>query len=455
MKQLTLKEICIAVNGKLNNEGFGTLKISDVKIDSRLNLSNSLFVAINGENFNAHKFVLDTYKKECVCCLVDEKIDTNYPIIKVDDTKEAMLKLAMYYKSLFNITTIAVTGSCGKTTTKDTIHSVLSQKYNVLKTEGNFNNDIGVPLTLFRIKEEHDIAVIEMGMNHFGEIEKLSEVAKPDIAVITNIGNAHIENLGDKYGVLKAKLEITKGLKENGTLILNGDDELLKSVENDKFNIIKYGKSKESDYIANNIKLNGLTGSTFDIKNNDKTFNVNVNIVGEFMIYNCLSASICGRILDLSDEEIKKGIYDLQLTKNRLDVISANNDIKIINDVYNANPESMKSAIGIISNLEDEGRRIVILGDMFELGKEEEKEHINIGKILNDKKIDMAIFIGSRMEFAYNSITNNSINKMYFKTQNDFFDKLDNIKFERKDIILIKGSRGMQLEKTVDKIKEL
>ncbi len=450
-KVLTLGEIAKAVDGKLNYDKYHNLEIKSIVRSTEDYLKNSLFIAIKGEKFNGHDFVLSTYEFGCVCCIVDENIETNKPLIIVNDTRKSLLSLAKYYKSLFSITTIAITGSSGKTTTKDTVYDVLNQKYNVLKTQGNYNNEIGVPLTLFKLTEKHEVAVIEMGMNHFGEISNLTSIVKPDIAVITNIGNAHIENLKNKQGVLKAKLEIIEGLGRDGILVVNGDDDLLKNISYHNLKVIKYGKDANNDFLATNIINNSLRGIEFDVQTNlEKSFHVEVNQLGEFMIYNALVAISIGKQLNLSNNEIVLGLQNIKLSKNRLEIIKSNLGVYIINDTYNANPDSMSYSMRMLESIKTEAKKICIIGDMFELGSESAYQHEYIGKLSNSLNFDLNIFIGKQMENAYLSCIRN---KKYYATQEELLLDIKKLKLEKNDIILVKGSRGMKLEKTVDKIR--
>ncbi len=449
-KPLTLLEVANAVNGKLNNKEYENLVVTSILRDTKDYLKGGLFFAIKGNNFNGHDFVLDTYNYGCICTIVDEDIKTKKPIIQVDNTREALLNLASYYRGLFDVKTIAITGSSGKTTTKDTIYSVLKEKYEVLKTEGNFNNEIGVPLTIFKLDEIHKVAVIELGMNNFGEILNLTKVVKPDIAVITNIGNAHLENLGSKEGVLKAKLEIVEGLRKNGTLIINGDDELLNKYNNDNLNIVTYGKNVNNDYVANNILNKGLDGISFNVNSDTESFTVTIDKLGDFMVYNALSAIIVGKILNLSKNNIVDGLRDLTLSKNRLDVITSNSGIKIINDTYNANPESMSASLYMLSELKINQNKVAIIGDMFELGDVSINKHKYIGTICNDLSIDLYIFVGISMKEAFKVCNNN---KMYFANQEELLENLNLLGIKNNSLVLVKASRGMKLEKTVEKIK--
>lgn len=460
MKPILIEEIIKAVDGVINkNIDTRDLFIQDVSTDTRAIKNGDLFIPIVGENFDGHNFIQTAFEKGAKVCLTEKDIETDGILIKVLDTKKALKDLAKYYRSLFNIPVVAITGSAGKTTTKDIVASVLAQKYNVLKTEGNFNNEIGLPLTVFKINDETEVAVLEMGMNHFGEIRNLSEIAKPDIAIITNIGVSHIENLGSREGILRAKYEIFDYLDENGLKILNADDDMLIELKNEE----KEGKSieqrfysieKEADVFAMDIKEKGLKGIWAKINCMGEIFELDMKISGKHILSNALASVIVGKKLGLNNEQIKMGIETFVPSKMRMDIIETEN-YNIINDVYNANPNSMKATLDVLANAK--GRKIAILGDMFELGEFAKKMHYEIGKYAVEKKIDELIFIGELAQYMLLGAKETSenekidVNINYFQTQEEFFENINNI-LKKGDNILIKASRGMKFEKTVDKI---
>lgn len=459
MKPILIEEIIKAVNGIIN-KNIDTTKIfiENISIDTRTIKEGDLFIAIAGENFDGHNFIENAFEKGAKVCISEKDIETSGILIKVEDTKKALKDLAKYYRNLFKIPIIAITGSTGKTTTKDIVASVLAQKYNVLKTEGNFNNEIGLPLTIFRMNEKTEVAVLEMGMNHFGEIHNLSEIAQHNIGIITNIGVSHIENLGSRKGILRAKYEIFDFANENCLKILNLDDDMLAPLkieeEGKKIEQKFYSIEKEADVYATDIKENGLNGISAKIKCMGEEFDLNMKISGRHMLSNALASVIVGKRLGLSNEQIKKGIETFIPSKMRMDIFETEK-YTIINDVYNANPNSMKASIDVLANAK--GRKIAILGDMFELGKDAPKFHYEIGEYAVKKGIDEFIFIGElakNMMFGAKDISekeNINVNINYFEKQEDFFGKIDNI-LKKNDNILIKASRGMKFEKTVDKI---
>ena len=454
MKPIFIEEVIKAVNGYINkNFNTDNIFIQNVSTDTRNIKKGDLFIPIKGENFDGHNFINVAFEKGAIACISEKKIETNNIIINVEDTKKALKDLAIYYRNLFNIPVIALTGSAGKTTTKDMLASCLSTRYKTLKTQGNFNNEIGVPLTVFNIEEDTEMAVLEMGMNHFNEIRELSKIAKPDIALITNIGVSHIENLGSREGILRAKYEIFDYLKPNGIKILNGDDDMLASLkeENDNIKVHYYSIDKSLDAYATNIVENGIDGTNLTINYFEKSFNINLKIPGKHIISNALAVTLICEKLGLTEDEIKTGLETFIPSKMRMDIIKTNN-YTVINDTYNANPNSMKATIDVLSI--SKGRKVAILGDMLELGDYSKNMHYEIGKYASEKNIDELIFIGKESYYMLEGAKeneNNISNINYFKTQDEFIKNIDNL-LQKGDIILVKASRGMKLENTVDEI---
>lgn len=454
MKPIFIEEVIKAVNGTINtNVNTDNILIENVSTDTRNIKKGDLFIAIEGENFDGHNFIDTAFEKGAIACISHKKIQTDNLVINVKDTKESLKDLAMYYRSLFNIPVIALTGSTGKTTTKDMIAHCLSIKYNTLKTQGNFNNEIGLPLTVFNIEDDTEVAVLEMGMNHFNEISDLSKIAKPNIALITNIGVSHIENLGSREGILRAKYEIFDYLKDDGIKILNGDDDMLSTIQDNKKNCLFYGLNNYIlDAYATNIEEKGIDGIDATINYLKKSFNVSLKIPGKHILSNALAVTLVCDRLNLTKDEIKKGLETFKpSSKMRMDIIKTKN-YTIINDVYNANPNSMKATLDVLATTK--GRRVAILGDMFELGAFSKDEHFNIGKYANEKNIEELIFIGDDSYYMLEGAKSNKnilSNINYFKTQENFIENMDKL-LKPKDTILIKASRGMKLENTVDEI---
>lgn len=329
---------------------------------------------------------------------------------------------------------VAITGSCGKTMTKELISLILNTKYKVIKNDGNKNNHIGVPLTLTRLNNNYDILVIEIGMNHKGEIAKLSSIVKPDISVITNIGTAHIGNLGSQKNIYKAKMEITKGMT-NGIIIANGQDKYLQKINDKKYKVIK---TKNISYMNND-----LNKTIFCISDDKKKYKFVLNIPGKHLISNCMLAIELGKIFQISYEEMQKVIKKYKSLGNRLNIIKLKNNT-IIDDSYNSNYEAVLGLIDIMDNISK--NKVLILGDILELGKYSKKIHRKIGKIISNKHFDKIYYIGKYMYYAYKE----SKNSIWFKSVEDFLKQ--NVCFEN-SIIAVKGSRGMHLEKIIVQIK--
>lgn len=458
---LKIKDIIKATNGNLIIGDEDCLCKNFCK-DTRIINKGDIYIGIKGEHFDGNIFWKDAFNKGAQTVIINknklEQSELNYynklkkNIIQVEDTVIALGKMALYKRELYgnNLKVIGVTGSVGKTSTKDIIASVISQKYKTLKTEGNNNNNIGLPLTILRLTDE-EVAVIEMGMNHLGEINYLSKIAKPDIAVITNIGTSHIGNLGSRENILKAKMEILDGMN-NKCLILNNDNDMLNkwNIENNMdIETYTYGIENKSDVNAVGIKLNE-NSSEFICKAEDKNVNINVPVPGNHFILNSLCAFLVGKKLGLNDNEIIKGIKSFKLTSKRMEINKIKNNIIIINDAYNASYESMKASILSLHNMNGK-RKIAVLGDMFELGDFSENLHRNVGVEVYKNNIDKLFLIGKDAKF----IGEEAVNVGYDKYKIKYFDNKDilikELKQELKngDIVLIKASNGMKLYEVV------
>ncbi len=446
-------DILSVIDGILLN-GDKNLLIDNFSIDSRTITNDDIFIAIKGDKFDGNKFVIDVLENNAKGVIYDEDIDIDINkyndkiIIKVKDSIKALQSLASYKRSLYNIPVVAITGSVGKTSTKDIIANVMSKKYNVLKTEGNQNNHIGLPLTLLKLKN-HDAMCIEMGMNHFKEISLLTNILKPTIAVITNIGTAHIGNLGSRENILKAKLEILEGLDNNKKVVINNDNDLLHDwyiKEKENYNITTYGIENKSKYQPYDINYN-VDNSTFKIKLDNKEYEFFVPIPGSHFILNSLCALGIGKLLDIKNEDIIDGIKNFKLSKNRLENIKLESNITLISDCYNANYDSMKSSIEILGK--HNGRKIAVLGDMLELGNYAEELHKKIGKIIELNKIDILICVGSLSKYIYN---NCNIDCKYMCKDNNEAVELLKTTINTNDTILFKASNSMNFIDIVNKI---
>ena len=440
--KLTVKKLLEITDGKLicGNEEEVIEKYSK---DTRTINQGECYVGIKGENFDGNKFYKDAFKLGAKACILDTFGSTDEEmgtIIYVNNSVEALQKIASYLIDNVDAKVVAITGSAGKTSTKDMVYAVLSKKYKVLKSPGNLNNEIGLPFALLTYINE-DIIVCEMGMNGFGQIDKLSSIAKPDYAVITNVGTAHIGMLGSRENILKAKLEILNGMKKDGTLVINNDNDLLSTVSGIDQKIVKFGIESEADYNASNIVLkNGKT--FFDI--NGETYSVPV--LGKVNAYNALAAYTVGKLFDVSDEDIKEGLETVILTGNRMQIIEQD-DYTIINDTYNANKEAMMSAFDTLNTFES--RKVAILGDMLELGEFEEDIHRAVSKYANGK-IDVLVTIGNLSKYINEEFNGT---KYHFDTKQDAMNDLKDI-INNGDVILVKASQGMKLLEIVEFLRK-
>ncbi|NLW28196.1 UDP-N-acetylmuramoyl-tripeptide--D-alanyl-D-alanine ligase [Acetivibrio saccincola] len=455
MQQLKCAEILNATEGKLLS-GRDDSTFSGISTDSRNIKEGDLFIPLKGERFDGHDYVEEALAKGAFGALTEKDIepDGEKVIIKVDDTLKALRLIAAFYRSKFNIPFIGITGSVGKTSTKEMVWSVLSKKFNVLKNQGNFNNEIGVPLTIFRLEPFHEAAVVEMGMNNLGEISRLTSMVKPDIAIITNIGVSHIENLGSKKNILRAKMEILEGLNNKGLVILNGDDNLLfglKGLLN--FRTVFYGFEEGLDYQAYNVRSLGEKGSVFEIEINKKEYEVKVPVPGIHNIYNALASIAAGVELMIPEEDIIKGIEEFSPAKMRLDIINSNG-IKVINDAYNASPQSMEAALVVLKEVSSGQRSIAVLGDMYELGEMTEEAHIHIGKFAAEQGIDYIIAVGDNAKSICKGALSMGVDKervLKFENNKETSKFLGSF-IKEGDVILVKGSRGMKMEEIVNKL---
>lgn len=432
---MKIKEILKITNGKLIC-GDEDLDIQNFEKDTRIIQKGDMYVAIKGEKFDGNDFYKDAINKGAVACLMskepDEKIGS---IVLVENTVKAIQQIAAYKRSQVDIPVVAVTGSVGKTSTKDIVAAVMSQKYKVLKTQGNLNNDIGLPFTLLRLHDENAI-VVEMGMNHFGEISLLTSIAKPTLAIITNIGTAHIGNLGSRENILKAKLEILEGLQGN-SVIINNDNDLLSDwaeKNKEKYNIITYGiNNKNSKYVAEDIH-SYEDRSEYRIDGKE----VVVPVGGEHFVLNSLCAIVVGRYFDIPMAKITEGISGFELTKGRMEIEKAKCGASIINDTYNANYDSMKAAIEYLEKIEGK-RKIAVLGDMKELGEYSESLHRKVGEEVKD--IDILITIGELAKCIEETADVREM--LHFDNNESALEYLKKI-MKKDDIILLKASNSMK-----------
>ncbi len=443
MKALKLSEIAAACKGMYNTEA----EISSIAIDTRKIESGCLFICIIGENHDAHEFVGDAFKAGAAAVMVSEDIDVQGPYVRVKDTSIALLSLAAYYRSMFEIPVVGITGSVGKTTAKEFTALALSAKYNTEKTKGNLNNNIGLPQTIFSITNETQAAVVEMGMNHFGEISNLSKTLKPNVGVITNIGVSHIENLGSREGILKAKLEILDGMPKGSSLVLNYDDELLKNVRATGYKVYSFSVNSPSDFRAVNIKEKEYTTS-FDVVFNGREYGVVIPTVGIHNVYNALAAIAVAKILNVDIKEAAGELikYEPVGMRQRLKRVAG---ISVIEDCYNASPDSMAAAIKTLS-VTGTGKKIAVLGDMLELGQHAKAAHSEVGVRAAEEKIDYLLALGENSKYMISSAKEAGMkNAYYFENEND----LENFLYETAkegDSVLFKASRKLKFENIVE-----
>ena len=455
---MKVKDILKVTNGELvvGNKELVCEKFSK---DTRTIEKGDIYIGIKGERFDGNQFwntALDNGAEAVIVQNVEilpEDLEkySNKTIIKVEDTLKALYEIAKYKRSLYDIPVIAITGSVGKTSTKDIIASVVGTKYKTLKTEGNNNNNIGLPLTILKLKD-HEALVLEMGMNHLGEISLLTNIAKPTLAVITNIGTSHIGNLGSRENILKAKLEILEGMKIP-KIIINNDNDLLHNwyKENaSKLEVHTFGIENDSEVMAEDIKMQEESSEFTAIVNSERV-KVNVPVGGEHFVYNALCAMEVGRMLDISIEEIQHGIEHFELTKKRMDIRKLENGAIIINDAYNASFESMKVSLEFLANHTGE-RKIAVLGDMFELGKYSEELHRKVGQEVVKNNIDILICAGENAKYIIDEVRKNSKIETYFMHNNEEIVEKLSQEMKNGDVILVKASNGMKFFEICQKL---
>ncbi len=452
-----LRDVAKAVTGELCCED-PNVKVCSVSTDTRTITEGALFFALKGENSDGHIFAQKAIESGAVCCVVnsDAKVKAGLPVIKVKSTAQALLDLAGAYRREMRIPIVAVTGSVGKTSTRTMIGNVLAQKYNTLMTEGNFNNEIGVPHTLFRLNYEHQIAVVEMGMSNFGELSRITAAVMPDTVVITNIGESHIENLGSREGILKAKLESLEGLVQDGTVILNGDDDMLWNIRGTlDFETLYYGvENKSCDVMATSI--NTYPNETeFAFMAEEEEYKAKISVPGKYHVYNGLSSILVGMKYNVPINDIIAGMREFAPVGMR-QAVAKIGDYTVIKDCYNANPTSMKAGLEVLSLNNSGERKIACLGDMLELGTISEKAHLSIGKVVADYNFDGLITIGERAKFIADGAISSGMDKkkvFSFKTKEEAYESLPRI-LKKNDVILLKASRGMKLEKVAEFMEE-
>lgn len=454
--KIYISEILKATNGRLiGNNYLEEIFVTNVSIDSRYIEQGGLFVPNITEKFDGHDYIAKAFENGAIATFISKelnKYDNSKYYILVNNIKEAFHNLARYNRDKYDISVIGITGSVGKTTAKEMIATVLSQRYNVLKTKGNFNSELGLPQMLLEMNETHDIAVLEIGIDHVGEMELQEKMARPTDAVITNIDISHLEHFKTKDNTLKEKINIFRNIKQKENILLNIDDDMLKTINKNK--VMWYGENKNADIIADKISIKNNEIRT-NIRYKDKTINICIPGISKHLIYPALIAAYFGKKFNLNDEEIKSGISKYKTLEKRMDIQKLCNNITIIDDTYNANPSSMKSAIDALTLLEGKNK-IAILGDMLELGDAERITHKEIGTYLIDKNINIVVAVGENMKYMYEELSKVKKDKQiyYYSNKKNLFDNLQKI-ILKDSIILLKASRGMAFEEIIDKIKEV
>lgn len=440
MDKLSLNEAARAVGGTADKN----TDVTGVFTDSRKPLENGLFIALTGDRFDGHDYVKSLENSGASAVLVEKDVSTSLPKILVKDTRSALGALAFHQRSKTQIPVIGLTGSVGKTTTKEMIWYVLSSKYNTLKTEGNLNNDIGMPLTLLRLDSSYEAAVIEMGMNHSGELSRLTHICRPTASVITNIGMNHIENLGSQENIFKAKLEITEGMRKDSYLFVNGDDRYLGVYENPNFKIIRFGiNSDKNDVMAYDINSESESVAFF-VRYGDESVPVYLPCAGIHNVYNALCAIAVGVKHGISLRSAANALKNYVPAGMRQRIIK-HGGVTVIEDCYNASPDSVKASLKVLSAYKN-GKRIAVLGDMLELGDFSEQLHREVGRAVKDSGVSILLTYGNLSRFTADEAMKCGVDAISFDSREKLCEAAGQL-IKENDTVLIKGSRGMHMEK--------
>ena len=452
MLELNLQEIVKATKGVLLKEA-DVKEIKAVSTDTRKIEEGTMFIALKGENFNGNNYVLEAFNKGAKIAIVDEvKCDLNelkedVTLIKVENTGRALMDLAKFYREKLGLKVVGITGSAGKTSTKDLVAAVLSDKYKVFKTKGNFNNEIGLPLMILELDSTYDVAILEMGMRGLGQIKELAEIASPDLGIITNIGISHIEILKTRENILKAKMEIATFFDKNNTLVVCGNDDFLGSLPSAEYKIVKTGVGENFKIGAKNIALEELS-SKFTVYDGEKEEEFSLDMPGEHNISNLMLGIAIAKELGVSFEEMKRGLKNIEATSMRLELIKKDG-FSILNDCYNSSPVAVKSAIDVMKNIEGK-RRIAVLGTMRELGHKSEEAHEEIGKYAKENGIEKVLCFG---DFSENIKEGYGEGCTVYENKEELIKDLLNIICDG-DIILVKASRSLKFEEITKALLE-
>ena len=446
----TVREICAAVGGTLL-QGEGSALITGVTTDSRAVSAGQLFIPLTGERFDGHAYIGSALSSGAAGCLTARTPETLLPgklYVQVADTRLALKALAAWFRSRFTLPVVQITGSAGKTTTKEMVAAVLSRRYDTLKTQANFNNDIGTPLTLLGLAPQHQAAVIETGMNHFGEIRYLGEMVRPDIAVITNVGDAHIENLGNtRQGILRAKCEIFQHLSPDGIAVLNGDDPLLNTVALPQ-TILRCGRGENCNVRVTDVDDRGIEGIACTVTTARASYRLTAASPGSFMIYPMAMAAAIGEALGLTGEEIAAGVAAYVPTGSRMHLIRLPEGRLLIDDCYNANPQAMEEALKLLA-VTPARRRAAVLGDMGELGELTVSAHRAIGVLTGELHLDSVIAIGEKAR----DIASAAPNARWYASVDDAMPVI-RAAFTEGTAVLVKASHAMHFENIVKELEQ-
>lgn len=472
MIRRTISEIAALCGGTIHNNNAGDPAVAGVTINSRKVTPGQLFIPIKGENFDGHDFAVAGVEAGAVGTLWqrDKELPgalSNVPVVLVDDTTAALQQLAASYRDALNLRVVGVTGSNGKTSTKDMVAAVLSSAFRVHKTDGNYNNHIGLPLTLLDLSEDVDAVVLEMGMSEFGEIDLLTRLAKPDVAIITNIGDAHMQQLGSRAGIAKAKLEIVAGLRSGGLLLINGDEPLLheglkQTTLPEGVEVQTFGLGSGNEWTAEAVTGNAIS-SRFDVKGQNGLQHIALPVAGAHNVSNVLGAIAAAKKFGVPDEGIRAGIHGLKLTGMRIEPVRAYNGAMMLNDAYNSNPTAVRAAIDLLEGLSGYRRKWLILGDMLELGPDEAAMHGEIGAYVTPDKVDAVLTYGplsqhtaseAAKQFEGSSSAQGEKQVRAFEDKNELAQWL-RAQLAPEDLVLVKGSRGMRMEEIVHSLQSV
>ncbi|WP_314065076.1 UDP-N-acetylmuramoyl-tripeptide--D-alanyl-D-alanine ligase [uncultured Vagococcus sp.] len=457
--ELSIRDIAKVVGATNNWQEWADIRVSAVEFDTRKIEGGALFVPLQGGTRDGHEFIQTAVNKGAVLAFWSESIKElpeDFPVLVVPDTLVAFQQLAKYYLGTIGPKVIGVTGSNGKTTTKDMIASVLSQQFVTYKTQGNYNNHIGLPYTILHMPAYTEMLILEMGMDHFGEIEVLSQLATPDVAAITMIGESHIEFLGSRQGIAQAKMEIVAGLKPEGLLVVPGDEPLLESLlESVTAEVIKFGRVETSD-ISGQLVSETKATTTFTVPSLGEEA-VTIPVLGHYNINNALIALTIGDYFGMGLAKMARGLESMNLTASRTEWLTAWNGAEILSDVYNANPTAMSLVLDTFSQLPTEGNRLVVLADMGELGEQSAALHKSMAKHIDGAKISSVYLLGQQMAVLYETLLPifGPERVLHFKVE-DKPELINRLKGEVQpaDMLLLKGSNSMKLIEIVENLLE-